>query len=150
MTQTVASVVTAIGVLFAGFGVRGALMQRNRQFEALYIQRYWSLIDRLSSEAVVEQLRPLSAKDHHTLRLYFQLCQDEIEMYKRGWISHRTFIEWFTGMQAALAQEPFASAWSRYKCEIDKDQLGDLREIEGLAQPPERVINPVVRWIRGV
>ena len=150
MTQTVASVVTAIGVLFAGFGVRSTLIQRNRQFEALYIQRYWSLIDRLSSEAVVEQLRPLSAKDHHTLRLYFQLCQDEIEMYKRGWISSRTFDEWFTGMKVALTQEPFASAWSRYKSEIDKNQLSDLREIEGSAQPPRRTINPIARWIRGV
>lgn len=154
MTQAIASMVTALGVVFAGISIRAGLVQRHRQFEALYINRYWSLLDRLSSEAVITKQRPISPDDRLAIRLYFQLCQDEIEMYQRGWITERTFEEWRQGMAAALKAEPFASEWSKYDKELrsetsTKKPLDDLRRLI-VGQEPCRDIGRLTAKIRGV
>lgn len=52
MFADIASVATAIGIFVAVFAVRAANLQRRRQFETVYVQRYWALIDKLSLEAL--------------------------------------------------------------------------------------------------
>jgi hypothetical protein len=79
VTQSIASIITAIGVVFAGISIRGSQLQRNGQFEALYIQRYWSLIDRSPFEAEPSGGGVLSSADRHVVILYLQLCEDQIE-----------------------------------------------------------------------
>jgi hypothetical protein len=45
VVQAVASVVTAAGIVIAVIGLRQAQRQRLRQFESLYVKRYWDLMD---------------------------------------------------------------------------------------------------------
>lgn len=153
MTQAIASVVTAVGVIFAGISLRGSQLQRNRQFEALYIQRYWSLIDRLSPKAALQGV--CSVTDRHTATLYLQLCEDQIEMYMRGWVTHRTFHEWSEGMRASLQAQPIKGVW--------RDIQSHTKHPDGLELPyaylrqfnrpgglPKREVGPLRRWLRGV
>jgi len=48
----IALIVTAAGVLAAVFGLRQSNRERQRQFEAMYVQRYWSILDQLSLDAL--------------------------------------------------------------------------------------------------
>lgn len=155
MTQAIASVITAIGVIFAGISLRGSQLQRNRQFEALYIERYWSLIDRLSQETAAGGDHAVSIEDRHAITLYLQLCEDQIEMYKRGWITRRTFSEWSEGMRASATTYPVKSVWQRILRDTEQSNgaeppfkyLRELHRTEGL---PKREVGALRRWLRGV
>lgn len=51
MIGDVASIAAAIGVLSALVGLRQVYRGRQRQFEMMYVKRYWSILDRLSLDA---------------------------------------------------------------------------------------------------
>lgn len=152
--QLAASLVTAVGVVFAGISLRGAQLQRNRQFEALYIQRYWALIDELAAEVAIGLRRDLRPEDEHVIRRYIQLCEDELEMYSRGWITDRTFQEWLPGMRAQLAEDPFAPVWKdverEVEAEVSKRQYTYLREVMSNESAIRREVGAIRRWLRGV
>jgi hypothetical protein len=44
--------VTAIGVLGVVLGLRQNYRERLRQFETRYVERYWSILDKLSIDAL--------------------------------------------------------------------------------------------------
>jgi len=62
----------------------------------MYVQRYWTIIDRFSLEAASKD-RP-DAKpdesDQKAIRAYIRLCEDELEMRAEGWISDSTYKIW--------------------------------------------------------
>jgi hypothetical protein len=58
MIQDIATIVTAVGVFVAVLGLRAAQRQRMRQFETLYVQRYWSLMDGLSLDVLRGKTAP--------------------------------------------------------------------------------------------
>lgn len=84
MLQEVASIATAFGVLIAVLALHAANLQRRRQFETIYVQRYWSLIDQLSLDAQKGRRR-LNIEDSNEkiVRSYLRLCEDELGLRKR-------------------------------------------------------------------
>jgi hypothetical protein len=48
VVSDIALIVTAIGVLGVMFGLRQTYRERLRKFEAMYIERYWNILDQLS------------------------------------------------------------------------------------------------------
>ena len=119
MLEQIASVATAVGVVvaaagvvIAAFSVRGANVQRRRQFETIFVQRYWSLIDRLSLDAQSGSERPwVGATDESAVRSYLRLCEDELELRKEGWISGETWAIWQAGIEVQLERWPFKPIW---------------------------------------
>jgi hypothetical protein len=88
--QDVAAIATAIGVLFAAFGLRQARYQRQRIFEDSFVQRYWQIMDRLSCAALAAEVTsPLSDSDEHAARSYIRLCEDELELRVYGSIGRK-------------------------------------------------------------
>lgn len=51
MIADIAAITAAIGVLSALVGLRQVYRGRQRQFEMMYVERYWSTLDRLSHRA---------------------------------------------------------------------------------------------------
>lgn len=152
--QLAASLVTATGVVLAGISLRGSQLQRNRQFEALYIERYWSLIDELAAEVAIGLRNDLRPEDEHVIRRYIQLCEDEVEMYARGWITERTFREWLPGMRAQLREGPYATVWKEVAREAEANasarQYTYLREVMSTEDEPRREVGPIRLRLRGV
>lgn len=100
--------------------LREAKTQRVRQFETAYIERYWSLMDRLSVEsyvAIVNGARDVapSREDLQPAYAYLLLSEDEAELRKAGWISDATWILWREYIHRQLQQPPFSSAWESAK-----------------------------------
>src|SRR5580658_3991181 len=102
MLTDIALIVTAAGVLAAVFSLRQSNRERLRQFEAMYVQRYWSVLDQLSLDALAGSTKePPSEADLKAIRAYLFLCEDELEMRGRGYIADSTYKIW---ADAALAQ----------------------------------------------
>jgi hypothetical protein len=118
MIQSIATSVTAVGVVVAVLGLRASQRQRLRQFENLYVQRYWALMDKLSLEALrgVVIGEP-NEDDEKIVRAYFRLCEDQIELRCAGWISDSSWSIWFDGMRAQLKRQPFQSLWEKVQDE---------------------------------
>jgi hypothetical protein len=124
--EDIAWVATAVGVLVAAFSVRAANSQRRRQFETIYVQRYWALMDQLSLDALKDgqskphnSMGPLTVADgqeicHNDQRIvhsYLRLCEDELELRREGWISSETWAIWQAGIAAQLQRWPFRPLW---------------------------------------
>lgn len=105
----IASLLTAIAIVFAFSQLLTARKQRHREFELVYVQRYWQIIDGLSfdisTEVSMESLQP------HDLRLcmqYLRLCEDELDLRKRQFITDETWEIWAPGIAWQLNRQPFA------------------------------------------
>ncbi|MEQ3554638.1 hypothetical protein WIS52_29590 [Pseudonocardia nematodicida] len=132
MLETIAAVVTALGVVFAGVQLRAGQVQRMREFESLYIQRYWSLVDRfpLAAFSAWADYESLAAEERKALDSYVRLCEDQLEMRALGSITTSTYHVWRDGMCASLAYPVVLQAIEESDSpllllnELDKYRLG--------------------------
>jgi hypothetical protein len=114
VVQVVAPCVTAVGVIVAVFGLQASRRQRRRQFETLYVQRYWTLMDRLSLHALRNSaLDTVGPDDEKVALAYLRLCEDQLEVRKGRWISDATWEIWSPGMRLQLTRWPFSKVWER-------------------------------------
>jgi hypothetical protein len=122
LVGSIALVVTAIGVLGALFSLRQSYRERLRQFESMYVQRYWSILDRLSMDAMkATETAELTEADNHAIRSYLFLCEDELEMRKNGYICDSTYKLWADGIRSQLRQPLFAKVWA----EVESESKGE-------------------------
>lgn len=111
---------TALAIVFAALQFVGSQTQRHREFENLYVQRYWDLLDRMSFELYMnESSRLLSGSDKRVVHAYLRLCEDELDLREQGFITDRTWKVWSSGMLAQLNSDPYAS-------ELQNLSLNDL------------------------
>ncbi|MDI5975993.1 hypothetical protein [Amycolatopsis magusensis] len=98
MIQFVTSTVMIASLIVAALSVRAAKRQRLRQFETVYVQRYWALMDRLSLDALRgEPVGDLVDDDQRAVRAYLRLCEDQLDLRRRGWLSASTWLIWAEG-----------------------------------------------------
>lgn len=85
-------ILTALAVGFAVMQLMFHSRQMHRDFEVLYVQRYWALMDKRSTEFSVDGIR--QPADKPVLHAYFQLCEDEIDLRRAGRITDSTWAQW--------------------------------------------------------
>ena len=142
IAQIVSTVLTLVALIFAALTVGAARRQRLRQFESLYVARYWSLMDRLSLEALrgVKQRR-VPENDQLAVRSYIRLCEDECELRKDGWIGDATWAPWAEGMKTQFKRWPCNAVWQQVSAQ-EPDLYEPLRDLleRGLdvPAPPRR------------
>lgn len=114
MLADIALCVTAVGVIAAVFGLRQSYRERLCQFEAMYVQRYWSILDLLSVDALSSSAagHPGQA-DEKAIRAYLLLCEDELEMRARGYIADGTYRIRADGIRSQLSQPMFEHVWHK-------------------------------------
>ena len=146
--RSLAPAATAVGVLVAAGSLALSARQQKRQFESFYVQRYWTLMDRLSLDVMrgdVTTSSHLSPDDEKAIRAYLRLCEDELELREGGWISRRTWRVWHSGIRAQLRNPPFALVWKSLEANVtDRDQpdFALLRRFSRTDQDPRR------SWLR--
>ena len=123
MVSEIALVVTALGVLGVMVGLRQSYRERLRQFESLYVQRYWKILDQLSLEVVkASPTADAGREDEKAIRNYILLCEDELQMRRNGYISDSTYRVWADGMRDQLGQPMFKEIWAQVKEEAKDHQ----------------------------
>ena len=151
MLANIALIVTAVGVLAAVFGLRQSNRERLRQFEAMYVQRYWSIVDQLSLDALAGSTTdPPSEADLKAIRAYLFLCEDELEMRGRGYIADTTYKMWTDAAVTQLQQPMFQVVWEQ----VLKESTFPYKHLYALCAQPESydplTVGFVRRWIRGL
>jgi hypothetical protein len=127
VVQAIASVVTAIGIVIAVVGLRQTQRQRLRQFEALYVKRYWELMDRLSLAALKEdRTSSVVDEDQRAIRAYLRLCEDQLELRREGWISSATWLVWAEGIMNQLMRCPFDEVWAEVEKETQERERDEF------------------------
>lgn len=151
MIADIALIVTAVGVLAAVFGLRQSNRERLRQFEAMYVERYWSIVDQLSVEALsAASPETISASDVKSIRAYLFLCEDELEMRGRGYIADSTYRIWREGAVSQFNQPMFQEVWRQ----VTKQAAFPYQHLTKLLDGPESY-DPLTarflrRWLRGL
>src|ERR1700710_2758249 len=81
VASSVASMVTALAVAFAVGQLVVARQQSHREFENMYVQRFWAIIDQFTDKIAL-QPAPRSFKGHDRVVAlsYIRLCEDELDM----------------------------------------------------------------------
>jgi hypothetical protein len=150
MVTDIALSVTAAGVIIALFGLRQSYRSRLRQFESMYVQRYWSIMDRLSLDALSNAActKP-DQSDERAIRAYL-LCEDELGMRKQGYIADATYQIWAEWMRAQLGQPMFSAVWEKVTSEssFPYKYLKALYDSDGRYDPLKA--GRVLRWLRGL
>ena len=133
-----AAAAAVLGGIAAAFQLLQARKSRRRQFEDMFVQRYWTILDRLpvpASHDLDEMSSPLGVEERRAAFAYLTLCEDEIELWIEGWISPDTWKIWKVGIQAELARWPVSSVWEEFRKPVEgvartggAEQFSNLRE----------------------
>lgn len=151
MLADIALIVTAAGVLAAVFGLRQSNRERLRQFEAMYVQRYWAILDQLSLNALAGSPgAPPSDTDSKAVRAYLFLCEDEFEMRGRGYIADTTYKIWSEAAVSQLRQPMFQAVWEQ----VLRESTYPYEHLQALCSEPDSydplALRFVRRWLRGL
>jgi hypothetical protein len=77
------------------FGLRQSYRERIRQFESMYVERYWKILDQLSLKAIKAlPTGRIGRADEKAIRSYILLCEDELQMRKNGYVSDSAYYAW--------------------------------------------------------
>ncbi|MCH1883955.1 hypothetical protein [Agrococcus sp. ARC_14] len=105
--------------------VRQANRARKHEFEDIYVQRYWQIMDALSAEdriALVRGEMPASAQAHSETRSrlwsYLELCEDEADQREAGLITTVTWHQWRRGIHGAATRPPYQSILDGFENEL--------------------------------
>ena len=92
--------------------------QRRRDFENLFVQRYWKIMDDLSLEAI-ECTTPdggvVSSSDKKAVIAFLTLSQDELDLRAQRWISADTWELCRVGLTTHLRRWPFDVVWDEVR-----------------------------------
>ena len=127
-------VATLVGVVVAVLQLFAVGQQRRREFEYLFVQRYWKIMDELSLEAI-ECTEPdgavVASSDRKAVIAFVMLSEDELDLRANRWISADTWELWRAGMSARLSRWPFDAVWQdvrKLENDVDDGQFSRLRE----------------------
>jgi hypothetical protein len=126
MLNDTSLVVAILGLFGVLFGLRQAYRARLRQFEDKYIERYWSILDKLSLEALSLAEQDPKRSDEEAIRRYILLCEDELQARANGYISDATYFEWADGMLDQFKQPMFKEIWGKVYSEIMAGAPGEF------------------------
>jgi len=108
ITQVLSSLAIGVAIWVAVGQLRSQNKQQHREFENLYVQRYWSIVDRFGSDYRLNGRRTdLDETDLMACQAYLQLCEDEVDLYEAGRITSDTWEIWKSGIDSMLEEDHF-------------------------------------------
>jgi hypothetical protein len=130
-----ASIATAVGVVFAGWQLRATKDIARTQFEDRLTEQYRNIIRQVPIEALLgaqlsdeEHVKALPIFYH-----YFDLSNEQAFLNDRERIRDRTWKEWRDGIEQNLSRPAFARAWREIE-QLRPDSFAELRSV--LAESP--------------
>jgi len=157
LVSEIALFLTVLGLLGVMAGLRQSYRERLRQFESMYVQRYWKILDQLSLEAVkASPAADADREDEKAIRNYILLSEDELQMRRNGYISDSTYAVWADGMRDQLKQPMFKKVWAQVEEETKEHRTFPYENLRKLLSEPTSkagdplTMSPLRRKIRGL
>ncbi|MGH1549189.1 hypothetical protein ACRAWB_08450 [Leifsonia poae] len=143
--SSLATAVTALAVVFAAGQLRVAREQSHRDFENLYVQRYWSLLDKFSVDATLEEARTAATPSDRAIALnYMRLCEDQLDMRRLGRITHQTWGFWSGAIRESMSEPSYVKLRDEYP-----SSFGQIRAFMVSGDDPFKG-NRFVAWLGGL
>ncbi|UOE42890.1 hypothetical protein [Agromyces larvae] len=114
--SVVVQALTALAIVFAAWQLLFHSRQMHRDFELIYVQRYWELMDRRSPGFVTEGRGRRT--DRPLITAYLQLCEDEIDLRRLGRVTDNTWGFWARSIVDQASTSPYASELGRVRPEL--------------------------------
>jgi hypothetical protein len=106
--QAASGVAVVAAIWVAANQLRSQNRQQHREFENLYVQRYWSIMDQFSADYRLRAKRTdLTDADLMACHSYLELCEDEADLFEAHRITPETWSIWKQGINYMLNQEHF-------------------------------------------
>ncbi len=125
--------------------------QMHHDFEAMYLQRFWSIMERRSMHVNFEASpRWLAGRDRRVIEDYLALSNDQVALRRLGRITDETWLMWAPDIVGFTSQRAIAlTLWKSSPLAYP-----DLRALlsNATADPAwdPCSLGPVRRWIRGL
>lgn len=116
----VLQIATLLAVVVAAWQLLFHSRQMHRDFEALYVSRYWTLMDQRSEEFA---LGAPTTSDQIVILNYLQLCEDEIDCRRIGRVTDSTWKFWRSAIIAQANEAAYAAALGA----LQRDRFPQLR-----------------------
>ena len=102
----VVQIVTALAIVMGAWQLLFHGRQMHRDFEMLYVERYWHIMDNRSTEW--RNGGELQPSDRGVVQDYLQLCEDEIDLRKLGRVTDNTWGFWANAIVAQTKSGPYS------------------------------------------
>jgi hypothetical protein len=138
----VASIVTAIGVFVAAYGLRESRQIAQTEFEDSLDQQYRELAKDIPVDALIGKM-VASDKKEFTRELiynYLDLSNEQVFLRKKKRIRLDTWLDWSGGIKSHLGKVEFQAVWQ----EIKMESAGTFTFLEKLEQ--QNFISDPARW----
>lgn len=131
--SAIANIATAFAVAVAAWQLFLAKQQAVTSFEDSFAKEYRDLASKLPTKALLGE--PLNDDEYSAhfdeMYHYFDLCNEQVFLYKAGRISDKTWVFWQDGIKTNLKRPAFERAWS----EIAAKANDDFSELKALFPP---------------
>lgn len=139
------------------FGLRQNYHERLRQFEEMYVERYWKILDQLSLDALrASGPAEVGPEDEKAIRNYIFLCEDELQLRGGGYISDGTYNVWAQAIRDQLSQPMFKKIWAQVEEEAKEDRAFPYEYLRRFMDGKDtEAVDPLAmsfprRWLRGL
>lgn len=114
----------AIAVPLAWYQTRVSRHLRHREFEEIYIQRYWDIRGQLPPlPLLTSDITPGARCDERAVWEYLELCEDEIDLRRTSHITDETWEIWSESIAVAINSGPFRDALDDLDSRIEQRQI---------------------------
>lgn len=131
-----ALIVTALSALW---GFRISLYIRRREFEDIYIQRYWEILNRIGPRLRVQLMMGedhildrekdgVSDEELKALWDYLLLCEDEIDLRAQGNVTDETWAVWSSSICDSVRRFPHRPMFLYIEKQFDEHPIATKPE----------------------
>lgn len=139
--QALASIATALGVLFAAWQLLLAKRQATTAFEDSLAREYREIAQRIPVRALLGDTLPPeeAAAALDDFYHYVDLSNEQVFLRQNGRVTEATWRNWADGMRTMLTRPAFGAAWEEIKARAP-DSFEELRRLdaEGFTTDPRR------------
>lgn len=139
--DTIASIATAIGVIFAAFQIRQGKRLAQVTFEDSLDQQYRILAMRIPVDVLLGKTSPEDKKSdiREIIFNYLDLCNEQAYLRKKKRVSVARWKEWSEGIECNLRKPAFKEIWEEVKREAPNEFTGlTALELNGFKFDPAK------------
>jgi len=149
LVSTALTIVATLGVFGIIVQIIGERRARHREFENMYVQRYWDLIGTLPIR-FVQGHADYTPNDSQSIALcnYLLLCEDELDLRAKGFITDQTWEIWRSSI-VGIAHDPILRDLIE---SFPEHRLANLRALVASTEnePEPLMMSQFKRWWSGL
>lgn len=124
MLSLITLVVAVVAAAFAWLQLRASLYVRRREFEDIYVQRYWEVSGRIDVELRIASYRqaelpPITnSEQRKAIWDYLALCEDELDLREHGNVTDEAWAVWSSAITGSVNRYPYSHFFDEIEADL--------------------------------